>query len=375
MKEKESLGAEPVRRIAPISWWWAASALAFGLFLGIGMLLLTRNLVRPIEMIFIAISIAAALVPIVKWLEKFMGRLLAIILVYFVLLLITIGIGWLVVPTLVQQFRAFLDALPTFIQNTRQFLSQYSWLDANTIINSLTSVSGQVGSSLLALPLAIGTFVVDGVLMIFISLYWLYTLPRLNNFVQSLFPRNQRLYVEQVIVRMGETMGGYLRGSVIDGAILGTIKYIGLTIIGVPYAAPLGLLAFTMEFLPTVGAFISALAATLVALTVSTQTALITLAFTILLQQFENHVLVPVVMHSQTDIPALLVIIAVVIGATLGGLLGAIAAIPIAAVLMVLIRDVVAPALRGANQAEPLLMEQIQNNEKREKEEKEGQEK
>ena len=120
----------------------------------------------------------------------------------------------------------------------------------------------------------------------------------------------------------------------------------GLQVIGVKYPLVLSLISVLMEFVPVLGAVIAGTLIVGVAFLQSPTQALIVLIFEILLQQSENHILVPNVMHSQTDISPLLAVLAIFAGGTLGGLIGAFIAIPLASALQVLVRDVVAPAVR-----------------------------
>jgi predicted PurR-regulated permease PerM len=174
----------------------------------------------------------------------------------------------------------------------------------------------------------------------------------MKGFFLSLFPGDVTDQVWQVLSDMSSAMGGYLRGAVLDGLILGAVTYVGLLIIGIDYPLILGVISGISEFLPVVGPIITTVIVVTVALFQSPTLALVAFAFLVVLQQIENHILVPNVMQTQTTVSPLLTILMVFAGGALGGLLGATIAIPLAAALRVLVVDVVAPGLRRLSGSE-----------------------
>jgi putative heme transporter len=341
--------SEPVRA-RPVTFWWAVTALTLSLLLALGGIILARDLARVFALVVVGVSIANALAPVVTWLVEHihLPRTVAILLVYLLLVLIFVIVLWRVIPVLVAQVRALITQIESLVPQITSTLST-TGLDPAALLGSFSSITSRIGGILFALPATVFSSLLDFVLVIFVSLYWLVLMNSMRGFFLSFFPEEQKPRVHHVLSEMGGSMGGYLRGSAIDGLIFATLKYIGLLIIGVPYALTLGILAFVLEFFPTIGAIVSATVATLVGLSVSPTLALVTLIFTILLQQGENHILVPLVMRSQTSISPLLAVLAVVAGGAIGGILGAVAGIPIVSALDVLVRLVIAPAIRRAN--------------------------
>lgn len=318
-----------------------------GILLGLGTLNLISVLQVPIFISIIGIAIAAAFAPIVHWLQQWMGRAWAIVLVYFVLSLFFGVLVALILPTVIQQAQDFVSSLPEFVEQIQATLQNFNVQVDLTVSEAVTSLLSNFGVSLFAFPISIVTAVGEIILIIFISLYGLVAAPELQQFVKSLFPTGQRSKVEDVLEGMAHEMGGFIRGTVIDGFIVGVLTYIGLIVIGVEFSAVLAVLAGLLEFLPIIGPIIVTVIVVAVALLESTTQALIALVFLIILQQFESHILVPNIMHSQADISPVLSILALVVGGTLGGLLGALAAIPLAAALRVFVIRVVAPAIRA----------------------------
>lgn len=132
-------------------------------------------------------------------------------------------------------------------------------------------------------------------------------------------------------------MGGFVRSVFIDGVVIFIIAYVGLLLIGVDYALTLAVLAGSAELIPVLGPILVTVPIVAVALLDSPTTAVIALIFWIGVQQFETHVLSPNVIHSQTDISPLLVIVAALVGSSVGGFLGALVAIPLSGALRVLV--------------------------------------
>jgi putative heme transporter len=335
----------------PLSWWGLVSVLAFGLILGIGGLELVRLLARPLALLILAISIASALAPLVEGLARKIPRLMAVILVYAIPLLIFITLLAATIPLITGQTRSLVERMRIWVPEIANWLAQYGF-DSQGLRGTLLSEAGQFGMIFFRVPVSLGTAIAQFVLIIFLSIYWLFLTPGIKRFFLSFFPAKDKPFVTSIIANMGNQIGGYLRGAAINGVIIGFSEFLGLLLIGVPYALTLGALAGVMELFPTIGPIISGTVVTLVALSVSPHIALIALIFAIVLQQVEGHVLVPLIMRSQTEVSPLLAIFSVIAGASIGGLLGAVIAIPVASVLSVLVRQVIAPAIRRANGVE-----------------------
>jgi len=154
-----------------------------------------------------------------------------------------------------------------------------------------------------------------------------------------LFPRSERPRVEEVAHKISFKVSAWLNGQLILAGTIGLTAAIGLYFLGVPYFYVLALLAAFGEMIPVVGPVLTAVPAILVALTVSPRTAIFTAIFMFAQQQFENHLLVPRVMERQVGVSAVTVIVALLIGAQLLGILGALLAVPTAAIIQVVIQE------------------------------------
>jgi predicted PurR-regulated permease PerM len=334
------------------SWWWWVTALGAALILGLGSLAMFNILARPLALLILGITIALALTPVVQWLNERIPRLLAIILVYLLLLIIAAMLIWIVLPTLIDQAQQVASNAPALLERAQQFIGRTGYLDEFNIQDTLISQIGNMASILISLPVAIASSLFNIAIVLFISLYWLMIIPRLHQFFLSLFKHERRDRVSEILSEMGSAMGGYVRGSVLNGLIVGVLSYIGYLVIGVNFPVVLAVLAGLFELIPGAGPLIAGSVAVLIALLESPTTGLITLVFILVMQQLENHILVPNIMRSQTELSSLLVIFALIAGAAVGGLLGALVAIPLVGVLRVLVVEVIAPGIRRWNDVE-----------------------
>jgi predicted PurR-regulated permease PerM len=327
-------------------WWHIAGAGAIAIALGLGMLWGISLLAQPLALLAFAITLAESLAPIANWLDRWLPRALAVVLVYLALLLVLAAIGYALIPTLASQIREVSSRIPDLVKIIQEWLASRNLQIGGNVLNALTSQIGSVSSALVSLPIAIFSSLFDIVLIFFISIYWLIQAPAILDFFLSLFPEGRRERVGSVVGKMGREMGGFIRGAFLDGLVIGASTYIGLLVLGIDYALVLGMLAGLLEFIPWVGPIIAAVPVVGSALLQSPTKALLALGFILVLHQFEGNIVLPNIMYTQTEISPLLVILALLAGGAIGGILGAIIAIPLAAALRVFVREVIAPAVR-----------------------------
>jgi predicted PurR-regulated permease PerM len=355
--ESNAPGARLIRR-RPLTWWWIATALAAALIIAVVFLFLIFELGEPITLLILGISIASMLSPFVDWLDGRMPRALAVVLVFLLMAVVFAILIWIVVPPLVQQATSAINQLPAFFDEAQDALDEFVFFDLGALGETLVNQLGALTGQLLQVPVIIFGGFFNIIMILFIAIYWLIIKPSIWRFFLSLFNPAQRNEVERIVGKMGRSMGGYFRGVFLNGLIVAVISVIGLSIIGVPFPVVLGILAGLGEFIPMVGPFLAGALMVLMALFVSPTTALITLIFVLILQQFEGQILTPNIMRSQTEVSPLMVIFAILAGSALGGLMGAIVAIPVMAALRVFIEEVVAPAIRRQTGAPPVEKEE-----------------
>ena len=318
-------------------------------------LLWAAYLVRgALLLIYISSLVAVGLSPVVTRLErrrlrgtKPLPRWVAILEVYLLLVVVIVLVAVLVFPPLLEQARAFWTAIPDLLDRGQTWLMERGLLTHKLSIGeAVQQAAGGGGADAVTTVVgALSGFVggVFGLLTILILAFYLLLDSRqmFKNFI-ALFPRAKRAQVEDVSRRISSKVSAWLAGQLLLAAIIGTTAAIGLKLLGVPYFFVLALIAGLGEMIPVVGPILSAIPAVAVALTVSPATALFVGIFFLVQQQIENHLLVPKIMERQVGVSAGIVIMALLIGGSLLGIVGAILAVPTAAVLQVVFQEFVA---------------------------------
>ncbi len=350
--EEQRRFVPPPREAQPFLGWgrssiWLQVAVggAIAIVVGMGTLQFIPLLAHSIALLILAISIAAALAPAVTWLERWVPRIVAIAIIYLVVFAILGIVLWMTIPTLVVQFQKIASRMPALASDLQAQLGILG-VENNTLVNTITPQLGQLSSALVALPLSLASSTLELFLVLVMSIYWLVVAFALRDFFLSLFPAERHSDLRPILSNIGSSMGGYIRATVINGLTIGLLTYIGLAFIGLDYPLALGAIAGLLEFIPIVGPMISGVIIVIAALASSPTQAVIALVFMFILQQFEGNILVPFVMRTQTEISPLLVIIALFAGATIGGLLGALIAIPVVSALQVVLVDLIVPEIR-----------------------------
>lgn len=323
------------------------AVLAVGLAAGLGLLVGLWLFARPLALVGLGVVIGEALSPIVAWGSRGLPRSIAVVLLYLCIAVVLLTLVWFALAPLIGQAQELFDRVPGLIEQGRSWLQrQDTRVGGVPIVDTLAGQLQSLTGRLLSLPMAVVSSLLDVLLVIFLSLYWLLASPQLGRFTRSLFPERHRERVGEIQANLGHTVGGYVRGVGINIVLVTIVSYIGLRLIGLPFALVFAVLAGLLEVIPIVGAFVAGAIIVGFALSQSLQMALITLAFFVALQQLEGNVLTPMVMRSQTDIHPFLILVALVLGSAAGGLVGVLVAIPLAGAVKVLVVEVLAPAVR-----------------------------
>lgn len=346
--------------IAPRTIWYAAAAVVT---LAIVWLLLTKAL-AALLIVFVAIIIGEAARPIVLLLERRrVPRPLGVLLVLLVTAIIFGILIWILITPLVAEVGTLSANAPTYSRRLQAWMASSSaTLHTNPQIGSfLDSISGQFFSSLQGLvpslirvPFTLLTGAFGGLLSLVvtvtITVFWLSSSAKLKPFLLGLFPQRLQPNVEEIFADMGRSLGGYVRGVLIAMLLIGVFTGLGLGILGVPYALLLGVLAGLTEAIPYIGPWLSGVVSVVVALvTVDPLKALEVIILFIIVQQVEGNLVQPLVMSRSVHLDPLLVLVAILVGSELLGLMGAILAVPFAALIQSLVTYALAPAIRHAS--------------------------
>jgi predicted PurR-regulated permease PerM len=177
------------------SWWSWVGAIAVALVLGLGLLSMLDALLTPFLLLIMGVTLSAAITPIVEWLERWLPRVVGVLLIYLVAILVLALILFIVVPPLVAQTQSFANNIPTYREGINTWLQSWSNITTDDIVNRITAYLSGAASSLAQLPLAIADRIFQVVLVLFVSIYWTLGLPKIRSFVFSLFWACQRFGV------------------------------------------------------------------------------------------------------------------------------------------------------------------------------------
>ena len=300
--------------------------------------------------ILIAVFLALALNPAVDWLlaRGVPRRGLAVVITYAGAVLGIAALGALFVPILVDQVNNFVQALPGYVEQVTQGRGRLGFLEREyQITERVREAVGKGGAgrllgasgTALAVTKGVVTAVIAIVTIAFLTLFMLLEGPAWIERFYALLPARSQERWRTVGRDIYRTIGGYVTGNLTISLIAGVISTLVLLILGVPYAVALGLLVALLDLIPLAGAMIAAVIVTTIGFIDSTVSGIVLLVFFIVYQQLENHVLQPVVYGRTVKLSPLAVLIAVLIGAELAGVIGALAAIPVAGTIQVILVD------------------------------------
>jgi predicted PurR-regulated permease PerM len=315
-------------------------------FLTLKVLWISRHV---LAWIFIAVFLALALNPAVDRLEaRVKRRGLATGIVFIVALVAVALIGWLFVPVLVDQVNNFAHKVPDYLDDVTKGRGRLGFLQEKYhLVDKARKALREGGASKLfgvsgtALAVAKGvvTVVLATVTIIFMTFFMLLEGPNwVDRFFTLLKPDSRRRW-RSVGRQIYRTVGGYVTGNLLISFVAGTLTAIVLAIMGVPYAIALGLVVGILDLIPLAGATIAAIVVGGVAFLHSVPAGIVVVVFFIVYQQVENHLLQPIVYGRTVQLSPLVVLISVLIGAELAGVLGALAAIPVAGTIQVVFVD------------------------------------
>ena len=305
---------------------------------------------QVVTWILISMFLALALNPAVEALQRrgVRRRGAAVAIVYLIGLLALVAVGVAFLPTLVRQVSEFVDAVPGYVRDLTAGRGPLGFLERDyQVVDRVQEAVDQGGSARLAggataalsVTRSVATAIAATVTISFMTLFMLLEGRQWLQRFFGLLPIESAPRWRHVGERIYRTIGGYVTGNLLISLVAGITSTIVLLIAGVPYAVALGVLVALLDLIPLAGALIAMIIVTLVAFTVSTTVGLAILVFFLLYQQFENQVLQPIVYGRTVNLSPLAVLIAVLIGAQVAGVLGALGAIPIAGAMQVILVD------------------------------------
>jgi predicted PurR-regulated permease PerM len=334
---------ERIIRIRP-STVLAVLGLTFGFLLLLYVTWISRQV---LTWIIVAIFLTLALNPAVEAFERRgLRRGIATAVTSLLALGVMVAAGSLFIPTLVNEATGFADELPDYVNDVSEGRGPLGELVERYEIDERVrdAVQGGNASSVLgfsdtalAITQSVITFIVAVVTIAFMTFFMLLEGPRWMERFYGLLPESSQEKWREIGGDIYKTVGGYVTGNLLISVIAGVSSTIVLLILDVPYAVALGLLVAILDLIPLAGATLAAIILTTVAFLTSIPAGIIVLAFMIVYQQIENHLLQPLVYSRTVRLSPLAILVSVLIGAKIAGILGALAAIPVAGTIQVLL--------------------------------------
>ena len=336
---------------------WSISTGTIVRFFMVAIVIAALYYLRDVLLVVVsAVVIASALEPLVRRMGKWhIHRVVAAVIIYLILAAIIALILVFFMPLLVNDTISFLTSVP------RQISLEDIW---SPIQNFGINIGPSAGSAISTISLAdlvgglqsaitgtsagafkTASFIFGGVLSFFLiivlSFYLVVQEDGVENFLKIITPSNKHEYVINLWGRARRKIGSWLQGQILLGVLIGILVYLVLTVVGIPHALVLAVLAGGFELIPIFGPVISSVPAILVAYTDrGTGTAVLLVVLYLIIYQFESQLFYPLVVKKIVGISPIIVIIALVVGAKLAGALGAIIAVPLAAALMEYVYDI-----------------------------------
>jgi len=305
-------------------------------------------------LVFLSILLGAGLEPVIGWIRTRLpiGRAAGILVVYAAFLVTVVALVLVIVPAAATQIELALGRLPTFLESIRGGVDHLrptvladgldrlideadaalkpSSPDAGTVVNASIAIAGSAAAVVTLLTLVF---------------FWLTERSRLQRYALAFVPRPRRAGIRDAWNEVETRLGLWVRGQLILMGAIGLMTAIAYSVLGLPAALLLALIAAVAEIVPLAGPLIGAIPAVLVATTVSMQTAILTLVVYVALQFIEGNILVPIVMRNAIGLSPFLVAISLLVGFTAGGPLGAIIAVPLVAALEAILERLQARAV------------------------------
>ena len=327
-------------------WALRGMGLAIGVAIVAGLIALGIAAGPVLLLLFVAILLASALEPIVGLLRNRLpiGRGATILLVYAGFFVTVLGLAFIVVPAAIRQGQEIVASLPAFFDSVRSWAET---LRPATLSRSVTALVDSVESVVASAQpdpdqvVEVGAAAAEAAVwlatLLTIIFFWLVEHARLQRYLLAFVPMERRAGARDAWNEIETRLGLWVRGQLILMGTMGVATGIAYTLLGLPGALLLGLIAAVTEAIPIVGPLLGAIPAILVAATVSPELALIVAGVYVVIQLIEGSVLVPLVMRNTIGISPLLVLLSLLIGSAVGGLVGAFFAVPVAASIEIIL--------------------------------------
>ena len=302
-----------------------------------------------ILVILTSIVVASCVEPATKWfMRRKIPRIPSVLIVYILFFSLFAGMFYFFLPPLLQDSSQFFASLPQYLDFLDKWNPWPNVLDYNLILKDMisrfvpaasasvgTATSGNIAQAFTGIFHSVLNFI----LVLVLSFYFAVQEKGIENFLKIIVPPKNEKYVIDLWYRSQNKIGKWIQGQILLGVMVGALVYLGLLILGVKQAFLLAFITAVFELIPVFGPTLSAVPAVMIGFTTSASLGFMTMALYVIVQQFENHLIYPVVVRKVIGVPPILVILALLVGIQLGGFMGLILSVPFAAILMELVND------------------------------------
>lgn len=297
-------------------------------------------------MLLAAIVIAAAIEPVADYLSRYkIPRSLSVVVVYGLIIALLGAVTTLLIPALAAQISQLAHSIPDLSERVGRD-TLFRIIPSGELAGSLRQILIRLGDSLTQISFdvfqrtrSIFSGIISVLFVFMVAFYMVIERDALKKMFQMIIPARHMSYVNGLIDRATKSIGRWVLAQIVLAFIVGCVVSLGLWILGFPYALVLGLLAGILEIIPVIGPVIAAIPGIVVGLSLSLLYGVIALVFYIVIQQTENNILVPNIMRKATGLNPLVTIIAVLLGARLAGVVGAMLAVPLATIVNIFWSD------------------------------------
>lgn len=311
-----------------------------------------------IVLLFISVIIVAAIDPLVDWMQKKrVPRPASVLIIYLILFaLLSLSLSF-IIPPMASQLSDFAKNYPEYYQKIQglfvpmeNFLNnQHLSVNTQNILDNVSNWLSGLSSNIFSTTIGVFSGLISAIAVLSMAFYMAVVEDSLKKVVALAVPVQHEKYAISLVIKMKQKIGKWMQGQIMLMAIIFILDYIGLSLVGIPYALPLAAFAGLLEIVPYVGPIISAVPGVVLGFLVSPIKGLLALIIYIITQQAESNIVTPLIMKRTVDLNPVVVILALLIGAKLGGILGAILAIPVATTIGIIAKDMMAKDIKKAD--------------------------
>jgi predicted PurR-regulated permease PerM len=299
------------------------------LLLSLGLLFILRDLILEL---FVALLLMTILGPMVAALSRYrVPRVVSVLLTYVLVLGVLVGVISLIVPTVVDQTTSFVNALPDYLAN----IGLTSTINSD-ILKGFVNNAGMAPGAIFQFTFSVVNNLIAILTVLVFAFYMLISRDKLEDQLGLFFGEEKKKELGEIIDTLEKKMGGWARGELTLMFCIGIATYVGLRLIGIPYALPLSILGGIFEIVPFLGPILAAIPSVLIGFGISPLTGVGVAALTFLIHETEGYILVPKIMQKSVGVSPLVILISLAIGARLAGIVGVIISVPVVITLQIL---------------------------------------